>query len=178
MKSTNNLILDTDATMNAAKFRIKMIALAVAVVFSNSANALPLNEAVQLAIKNSPQIMMEGINVKLKGADKDIAYKFFEPKLDASYTINDLRGFYYPSEIANVSLSTLAPGGTPNPAFLPDNVRTEDLSVSLKKIFLDGTYTEVGVSMTKRDSEKDRLSASAIVDNFNKVPGQNLSIDN
>ncbi|HLA36007.1 MAG TPA: TolC family protein [Rhodocyclaceae bacterium] len=167
--------------MNVANFRIKTIALAVAltapVLFSTTANALTLHEATQLAIKNSPQIMTEGINVKLKGADKDIAYKFFEPKLDASYTYNDLRGFHYPPEIANVSLSSLAPGGIPNPAFLPDNVRTEDLAVSLKKIFENGIYTELGLSLTKRDSEKDRLSASAAIDNFNKVPGQNLSLD-
>ena len=168
--------------MNAANFRIKTIALAVALaapfLFCNPASALTLNEAIQLAIKNSPEIMSAGINVKLAGADKDIAYNFFEPKIDASFTRNQLGGFYYPQEIANVSLSTLAPGGTPNPAFLPDNVRTDDLAVSLKKIFLDGIYTEVGVSLTKRDSEKDRLSASAIVDNFNKVPGQNLALDN
>lgn len=167
--------------MNAAKLRIKPItltlALAAPLLFAGTAQALSLNEATALAVKNSPQIMTEGINVKLKGADKDIAYKFFEPKVDAAYTVNSLGGFYYPPEIANVSLSSLAPGGTPNPAFLPDNVRTEDLSVSLKKIFLNGTYTELGVSMTKRDSERDKLSASAVVDNFNKVRGQNLQID-
>lgn len=182
MKPTKTLTLETGATMTAAAhFRLKAIAQALAlmapVVFANGAHALTLNQAAQLAIKNSPQIMTEGINVKLKGADADIAYKFFVPKVDASLTRNSLGGFYYPQEIANVSLSTLSPGGSPNPAFLPDNVRTDDLALSLKKIFLNGIYTEFGVSMTRRDSEKDKISASALIDNFNKVPGQNLAME-
>lgn len=153
--------------MKATQFRLKTLALGMALaapfLLVGPSQAIGLNEVTGLAIKNSPQIMTAGIDVKLKGADKDIAHKFFDPKLEAEYMINDLGGFGYPTEIENLSLASLTGGASPSPAFLPDNVRTEDFKLALKKIFLNGIYTELGVSLTERDSEKDKLSASAAV---------------
>jgi outer membrane protein TolC len=161
--------------------RLKPLAASLALItpllFAGSAQAIGLNEITALAIKNSPQIMTAGIDVKLKGADKDIAYRFFDPKVDAEYMINSLGGFGYPEEIENLSLASLTGGTSPNAAFLPDNVRTEDFKLALKKIFTNGIYTELAINLTERDSDKDKISASAAVSALNNG-GMGANIDN
>lgn len=156
---------------HSAPFRRKNLAVSLALAaplwFVGNAYAIGLNEITALAIKNSPQIMTAGIDVKLKGADVDIAHKYFDPKVEAEYTVNSLGGFGYPKEIENLSLASLTGGATPNAAFLPDNVRTEDFKLALKKIFTNGIYTEVGINITQRDSDKDKIAASAAVSALN-----------
>lgn len=142
------------------------LALAVSALFSVDLHALTLQEATGLALKNSPQIMTEGINVKLKGADKDIAYQFFDPKLSASIMANQLGGFDYPAEIERVALASLT-GGSPVTSFLPDNYRQDDLTVSLTKIFLSGIYTELTLTETQKDSDHDKLAAAPLLQALN-----------
>lgn len=159
------------------KFRMKALFMAVAIpaLFSSTVSALSLQEATGLAIKNSPTIMTEGINVKLKGADADIAYKYFDPKLEAEYMRNNLGGFNYPEEIEKLSLASLGINATSQASFLPDNIRTDDLKLSLKKIFLNGLYTELAINLTQRDSEREKLAGSDAVDALNNG-GMNKSI--
>jgi len=167
--------------MNAPnKPRIKALTLLIAVatpmLFSSTVSALSLQEATGLAIKNSPTIMTAGIDVKLKGADTDVAHKFFDPKLEAEYMRNSLGGFEYPQEIEALSLASLGLNGTSQASFLPDNVRTDDLKLSLKKIFLNGLYTELAVNLTQRDSEREKLAGSDAIDALNNG-GMNKSIN-
>ncbi len=165
---------------NTVPFRLKTLAMSLALaapsLFSGNALAIGLNEVTSLAIKNSPQIMTAGIDVKLKGADVDVAHKFFDPKIESEYTSTSLGGFGYPKEIENLSLASLTGGATPSPSFLPDNVRTEDFKLALKNIYTNGIYTEVGINITQRDSEKDKLSASAAVSALNNG-GMGANID-
>ncbi|MFZ4535708.1 TolC family protein [Propionivibrio sp.] len=139
------------------------LALAAPLIFAGNALAIGLNEITALTIKNSPQIMTAGIDVKLKGADVDIAHKLFGPKIESSYTNTNSGGFGYPKELESLSLASLTGGAVPSPSFLPDNIRTEDFNLALKNIFTNGIYTELGVSFSQRDAEKDRLNASAAV---------------
>ncbi|CAK0751878.1 TolC family protein [Gammaproteobacteria bacterium] len=162
----------TGKTMNApSKPRIKpltlLMAFATPMLFSNMVPALSLQEATGLAIKNSPTIMTEGINVKLKGADMDIAYKFFDPKLEAEYMKTSLGGFEYPDELEKMSLASLGPNTNSQTSFLPDNVRTDDLKLSLKKMFLNGLYTELAINLTQRNSEREKLAGSDAIDALN-----------
>ncbi len=167
------------------KFALKPLTLAIFAALSGvsavNVQAVTLQEVTVLAIKNSPKIMTEGINVKLKGADKDIAYKFFDPKLEASFQTEKLGGFGYPSELELLSLNSLGSiTGLPNTAFIPDNSRTEDLKLALTKIFLNGLYTQVGVNLTQKTSDKDMLNASSALNQLNLTgfQGGGLTLDN
>jgi outer membrane protein TolC len=148
--------------------------LAYTTFAAGSAQALSLQEATALAIKNSPSIMTEGINVQLKGADRDIAYRFFNPKFETSFQVDSLGGFQYPEPIENLALASLS--GSPNTAFLPDNSRKEDFKIALTRIWLNGLYTQVGVDLTQMDSDRNRLSASPAIDAL-RNGGADVSID-
>ncbi len=164
--------------MNLIQFPRKSSALTLALsaLLVGDLHALTLQEATGLALKNSPQIMTEGINVKLKGADKDIAYQFFDPKLTSSLMANKLGGFDYPPEIERVALASTT-GASPVVAFLPDNYRQDDLSISLTKMFLSGIYTELTLTETQKSSEHDKLSASPLLNALNNG-GMHVTMSN
>jgi outer membrane protein TolC len=165
--------------MNKPDFRLKVttmaLALAAPTLFSSNLQALTLKDATELAIKNSPGIMTERINAKLKEADKLIAYKYFDPKIDASYTVNQLGGFEYPDEIETLSLASLN-SGSPTTNFLPDEKMEGEFKVSAKKIFLNGVYTEVAVDLKQTDSELTKIQVSPALEALDNG-GQNKTVN-
>lgn len=160
---------------NRKKINYLAMTIASLTAFSGNIHALSLEEATTLAIKNSPKILTEGLTVKGKGAEKDVAYKTFDPKLEAEYTVNKLGGFEYPDELERLSLASLT-GASPNTSFLPDNSRTHDLKLALKKVFLTGIYTEFGVNVTQKITDRDKLSLSPAIKALNNG-GLRRSVD-
>ncbi|QEP43909.1 TolC family protein [Ectothiorhodospiraceae bacterium BW-2] len=165
--------------MNQACFRLKSTTLALMLaapaLFSTQSHAMSLKEATELALKNSPGIINARINSKLKEADERTAHKYFDTKIEAEYTINSLGGFEYPDEFEALSLASLNTDA-PKTNFLPDETTEGKFKLSLKKIYLNGIYTEVGFDLSQRDSERDKISASPAVDALNNG-GLDKSVD-
>lgn len=158
-----------------------------------SDGSLTLQRAVQIAIKNSPAIIMENIKVDLARADEQEAGDPFDPSFKASAALDRARGYQYPKELqqfpydlqnasaamanynASIGLSpTLAPaiGTTPASAFMTDRQNNSEFKSSLTKLFRSGIYTDLSIILQSSASDRtqsDLLGVPALISNG--IPG-------
>lgn len=180
----------------------KHLAVLLAALFSATASAgdipgdgnLTLQNAVRLAVKNAPSMVMEGIKLDLAKADEQEAGDPFGPLFKASAALDEVRGYRFPSELqafpaalgaASAAMSaynekvlllspSLAPAisGTSLSTFMTDRQNNSEFKSSLSKLFRSGIYTELSIALQGSASDKLRTDLSQIPGVLNSgIPG-------
>lgn len=131
---------------------VSLLALAIGSHAADDAKPLLLQEAVKLAVKNSPQLIMESVNVDMARANEQDAGGVFDPTLTASAAYDAVRGYQYPSELQDF-------GSNPNVKkvdFMTEHVNNTELKTGLTKLFRNGMYTDFSIALQSSDDAKKR----------------------
>ena len=157
--------------------------LVLAVLFSGHAGAadipasgnLTLQEAVRIAVKNAPSMILEAIKVDLAKADEKEAGDPFDASFKASGAYNAVRGYVYPSELQQIGQLAVPPVS----AFVTDNRNESEFKSDLSKLFRNGVYADFSITLQSSDSDKLRTdfadgSVIAGLNAYNLKPGAQI----
>lgn len=110
---------------------------------------LTLQDAVTIAVKNAPNMILASIQVDLAKADEREAGDPFDPVFKASAALDRTRGYVYPQVLQD------SVGGTVS-TFITDHQDNTELKSSMSKLFRSGVYTDFSVIL--QSSKNDRLN--------------------
>jgi len=121
---------------------------------------LTLQDALRIAIKNAPSMMIASIQVDLAKAGETAAGDPFDTSFKTSMAYDQVRGYNYPKELQQFSAAT--GGSLPASTFMTDHQNNTELKSSLTKLFRNGIYTDFTIAIQSSDSAKVRSDFSPI----------------
>lgn len=138
--------------------RRQKIALAISLVAfavqgyaaEDAGKPLSLQDAVKMAIKNSPKLIMESVNVSLAKANEQEAGGAFDPTFTASAAYDAVRGYRYPQELQQFSSDVRKID------FMTEHTNNTELKAGLNKLFRNGVYADFSIALQSSDDAKKR----------------------
>ena len=132
---------------------ISLLTLGASAYAADSAGKpLRLDDAVRIAIKNSPKIIMESVDVDLAKANEQEAGGVFDPTVTAGVAYDAVRGYQYPQELQQF-------GSNPNVKkidFMTEHINNTEFKTGLTKLFRNGVYTDFSIALQSSDDAKKR----------------------
>ena len=104
---------------------------------------ITLKYAVQTAVKNSPQIVIQSIGVDIARAEEQNAGAPFDAMLTSSAALQRVRGYELPDDLQEF-------GENPNVKvvdFMTEKKNNTELKTGLTKLYRSGLYTDFSVSL-------------------------------
>lgn len=144
---------------------ISLIAFSLATHAADGGKPLLLQEAVKIAIKNSPKIIIESVNVDLARADEQEAGGIFDPILSASAAYNAVRGYEYPKELQQFGSDP----AVKKVDFMTEHTNNTELKAGLAKLFRNGVYADFSIALQSSDDAKKYQDVA-----WNVVPDMRL----
>jgi len=144
---------------------ISLIAFSLATHAADGGKPLLLQEAVKIAIKNSPKIIIESVNVDLARADEQEAGGIFDPNLSASAAYNAVRGYEYPKELQQFGSHP----AVKKVDFMTEHTNNTELKTGLAKLFRNGVYADFSIALQSSDDAKKYQDVA-----WNVVPNMRL----
>jgi len=144
---------------------ISLIAFSLATHAADGGKPLLLQEAVKIAIKNSPKIIIESVNVDLARADEQEAGGIFDPNLSASAAYNAVRGYEYPKELQQFGSDP----AVKRVDFMTEHTNNTELKTGLAKLFRNGVYADFSIALQSSDDAKKYQDVA-----WNVVPNMRL----
>lgn len=144
---------------------ISLIAFSLATHAADGGKPLLLQEAVKIAIKNSPKIIIESVNVDLARADEQEAGGIFDPILSASAAYNAVRGYEYPKELQQFGSDP----AVKKVDFMTEHTNNTELKTGLAKLFRNGVYADFSIALQSSDDAKKYQDVA-----WNVVPDMRL----
>jgi len=144
---------------------ISLIAFSLATHAADGGKPLLLQEAVKIAIKNSPKIIIESVNVDLARADEQEAGGIFDPNLSASAAYNAVRGYEYPKELQQFGSDP----AVKKVDFMTEHTNNTELKTGLAKLFRNGVYADFSIALQSSDDAKKYQDVA-----WNVVPNMRL----
>jgi len=144
---------------------ISLIAFSLATHAADGGKPLLLQEAVKIAIKNSPKIIIESVNVDLARADEQEAGGIFDPNLSASAAYNAVRGYEYPKELQQFGSDP----AVKKVDFMTEHTNNTELKTGLAKLFRNGVYADFSIALQSSDDAKKYQDVA-----WNVVPDMRL----
>jgi len=144
---------------------ISLIAFSLATHAADGGKPLLLQEAVKIAIKNSPKIIIESVNVDLARADEQEAGGIFDPILSASAAYNAVRGYEYPKELQQFGSDP----AVKKVDFMTEHTNNTELKTGLAKLFRNGVYADFSIALQSSDDAKKYQDVA-----WNVVPNMRL----
>lgn len=109
-----------------------------------------LNEAVSLAVKNSPKLIQETVTLELAKADSLEAAAPFDTTVSASMAYDAIRGYKYPADLQAFSNDP----GVKKIDFLTDRINNTELKAGLTQLFRNGVYADFSVALQSSDDAR------------------------
>ena len=113
---------------------------------------LLLADAVKIAIKNSPKLIMESVNVDLAKATEQEAGGIFDPTLSASVAYDAVRGYQFPQELQQFGSNA----AVKKVDFMTERTNNTELKTGLTKLFRNGVYADFSIALQSSDDAKKR----------------------
>lgn len=144
-------------------------------LYAANTQGITLQHAVQTAVKNSPQIVIQSIGVDIAKAEEQNAGAPFDPLLTSSAALQQIRGFELPEDLQD--FGKLPPVEAVD--FMPEKKTNTELKSGLAKLYRNGMYTDFSVTLqsSKDYVQNQDLEWKVLPDLPLAIPGASGDID-
>lgn len=135
---------------------ISALSVPIGAYAADAAAPLSLQNAVGMAVKNSPKIIIQSVQVELAKADERSAGGVFNPNITASLAKEAVRGYQYPDSLQQFGSNV----NVQKSDFMTDDKNNSEFKAGINKLFRNGIYADFSVTLQSSDDMKKRYDVA------------------